>query len=156
MNNKIKERILCLMLARAVSRKMSKVLILSTSDTPDTALSPAYDTIRVSNIPTDSIKACSIIKGMIILLKDFLENIPYSNTFAPCDIANTLLGQNFCQHISNRNIIINNFYGFHFFLIFSNYGLRCDHWNTACHLSLVAGKIIIRHINAGSSFRGGV
>lgn len=47
---------------------------MSTSATPDTAVSPTLDTIAVSTIPTSMTKTCSITKGHRRFLKSLSEN----------------------------------------------------------------------------------
>ncbi len=61
--------------ARAAKILIKRTLIVSTRETPETALSPAADTMIISAIPTATAKNCSIISGTINLFKSFLENI---------------------------------------------------------------------------------
>ena len=49
--------------ARAAKMVMISWLIISTSDTPEMAASPAEETIMVSAIPTSTLRACSMISG---------------------------------------------------------------------------------------------
>ena len=51
---------------------ISSVLMLSTSDTPDTAASPHEETISVSNSPMLNASACSIMSGTISFFKSSL------------------------------------------------------------------------------------
>ena len=67
---------------------IKSTLMLSTSDTPDTAASPQDDTMSVSNRPMLIAKVCSMISGMISFFKSALVNsnpsikLPFS--FACC------------------------------------------------------------------------
>ena len=51
-----------------------RTLMLSTSETPDTAASPQEDTINVSIRPMLIDKNCSTIRGMINFFSDCLSN----------------------------------------------------------------------------------
>ena len=52
---------------------MSRMFTVSTSDTPETAASPAADTMIVSAMPTAIASVCSIIRGMISFFRSPLE-----------------------------------------------------------------------------------
>ena len=58
--------------ASAASKDISTLFTISTSDTPDTAASPAKLTITVSDIPTITARNCSIINGIINSLRSLL------------------------------------------------------------------------------------
>lgn len=51
---------------------ISRTLMLSTNDTPDTAASPHEETISVSNSPMLKASACSIMSGTISFFKSSL------------------------------------------------------------------------------------
>ena len=61
--------------ATAAKILINRVLTISTKDTPEVAASPAFDTIMVSTIPTDTASICSTIRGSISRFKSWLENI---------------------------------------------------------------------------------
>ena len=50
-----------------------KILMLSTSDTPDTAASPTLETMTVSIMPTATANTCSISNGTTNFLKSSFE-----------------------------------------------------------------------------------
>ena len=56
--------------------------MLSTSETPETAASPAVVTISVSAIPTLKSKNCSIISGTISRTKAFFEKMGFPAEFS--------------------------------------------------------------------------
>ena len=60
----------------AMAEKMliRRMLMLSTSDTPDTAASPTFATIMVSAMPMVTARICSIISGTIRRRSSSLEN----------------------------------------------------------------------------------
>lgn len=66
--------------ASAASTLMIKLLNMSTSDTPETAASPAEEIIIVSAIPTVMASVCSKISGIISFRKSFLLNNRFSVT----------------------------------------------------------------------------
>ena len=68
--------------ARADNIWISRLLILSTSATPETAASPAIDTMNVSTKPTLTASNCSNIRGIISFFKSLDVNIiiSYINT----------------------------------------------------------------------------
>ena len=51
--------------ARAEKMLISRILIASTSDTPETAASPQLETMTVSAIPMVMARNCSMISGII-------------------------------------------------------------------------------------------
>ena len=59
--------------ASAAKILMIRIIILSTSDTPDTAASPTFATIIESAIPTKTANNCSITKGPIRFASSRLE-----------------------------------------------------------------------------------
>ena len=59
--------------ARAENTLISKMLTVSTSETPETAASPAAETIIVSAIPTAIARICSMISGIISFRRSFPE-----------------------------------------------------------------------------------
>ena len=61
--------------ATAAKILMNRVLTISTRETPEVAASPAFDTIMVSTIPTDTASICSTIRGSIRRFKSWLVNI---------------------------------------------------------------------------------
>ena len=60
---------------------MTKILILSTNETPDTAASPTPEIITVSTIPTKIAKNCSNTNGRINFFKSLLEYSILSHIF---------------------------------------------------------------------------
>ncbi len=54
-----------------------RILIISTSETPETAASPTEEIIMVSAMPTVMASACSKISGMI----SFRKSLPENNCF---------------------------------------------------------------------------
>ena len=69
--------------ARAENMLMSRIMMLSTRDTPETAASPTLEIIMESARPTVTVRSCSMISGMISFFKSLLVNnsflfsIPY-------------------------------------------------------------------------------
>ena len=61
--------------ASAPNTVMMSMLIISTSDTPEMAASPAEETIIVSAIPTSTFSACSMISGQSSVSSWRLEKI---------------------------------------------------------------------------------
>ncbi len=61
--------------AKAANSPISRKLILSTKETPDTAASPTLATMIPSAIPTVTANICSIISGIINFISSFLVNI---------------------------------------------------------------------------------
>ena len=59
----------------AENRLLSKIWILSTNETPETAASPSLPTMTMSAIPTVSERNCSAIRGQIRSSKSRLLNI---------------------------------------------------------------------------------
>ena len=58
--------------ARDIITVTITLLIVSTSDTPERASGPTFDTINVSAIPMKALKTCSIIRGMSSLRRSLL------------------------------------------------------------------------------------
>ncbi len=63
---------------RAANTCSSRILIESTSETPETATSPTLATIRVSAMPMVAASTCSIISGTISRTRSFLVNKTHS------------------------------------------------------------------------------
>ena len=65
--------------ARAVIIMSTRLLMESTSETPDTAASPTRATIMVSAVPIRAVNSCSTISGINSMARSFLENsLPFS------------------------------------------------------------------------------
>ena len=60
--------------ASAAKILISKMLIISTREIPDTAASPTDETMIVSTIPTVTASACSMMSGIISFLSAWFVN----------------------------------------------------------------------------------
>jgi len=58
----------------AANTLISRLLIISTRDTPDVAASPALETIIVSTMPTVTARICSTMSGAIRRFKSLFVN----------------------------------------------------------------------------------
>ena len=67
--------------AIAVNMLISRIKIVSISDTLDTAASPTLDTIIESAMPTAMARSCSIRSGTISCFRSALENRSPSRSF---------------------------------------------------------------------------
>ena len=70
-------------MARAEKMLIIKMLMASTSETPETAASPQTETMTVSAMPMVMDRNCSTISGIISRCRSFLENIKSFLSFMP-------------------------------------------------------------------------